>query len=313
MQGKDKPLSMIRCGVADKVYGVAMDHIRSIEQTEQVTWETNGSGFDGVLQTAHETIPVLNLGNRLGKMLTGAAEDQRLIVLEGKRPFALLVDEVSPTLHISPTQIMEMPTAVLANSNDFFEGLVRLEEQFIPLLAPVQLHPQATPRPQTAPTRPTLNGSLASETPDYQPQLVVFTVPNMPTTFSFALSLSQVPEISDLPPITPIPQAPNLVLGLTNWHAQPVPVLDLGRYWQQPITDFEDLRLLIVRTAVKDLHLGLPVNPNVRLLRLPLPYSPAQDKPDFDPALIRGRIEFEGEQLIIPDMVKLLHVIKKEG
>lgn len=312
MQGNNKPLSMIRCEVADQAYGLAMDHIRSIEQTEQVTWEANGDGFGGSLQTAHESIPVLDLGERLGLTLTATAEEQRLVVLEGKRPFALLVDAVSPTLQISPTEIFGMPTAVLANQNDFFDGVVRFDDHFVPLLAPAQLHPKAAPRQQTLPTRPTLAHRRNGTTPDYQPQLVVFTVPNMPASFSLALSLSQVPEISNLPPLTPIPQAPDLVLGLINWHTLPVPVLDLGRYWQpeRPLTDFEELRLLIVRTAVKDLHIGLLVNANVRLLRLPLPHRPLHNSLGLDPALIRGSIEFEGEQLIIPDMVKLLHVIK---
>lgn len=315
MQGNNA-FSMIRCRVADKVYGLAMDYIRSIEQTERVSWETADSGFLGTLHTTHETIPVLDVGARLGQPLVATAEDQRLIVLEGKRPFALLVDEVSPTLVIDAERLLPMPAAIIDDQNDFFEGLIRFDNDFVPLLAPAQLHPTATPRRYTLPNRPNMRQRPRASSQVYQPQLVVFTVPNMPNGFSLALSLSQVPEISDVPLITPIPQASNVVMGLANWHRQPVTVLDLGCYWQpdQPVTDFEELRLMIVRTAVKDLHLGLLINANVRLLRLPLPHRPLPPtRPNLDPALIRGRIEFEGEQLVIPDMVKLLHVIRRKA
>lgn len=309
---KNGTFSMIRCGVGKDVFGINMDAIRSIEQTDWMQGEGGADGLCGYLQTAREQIPVYSLGERLGQRLTGVPDEQRVVVVEGKRPFALLVDRVTPVTVVRPEQVRPLPVAVIDQFNDYFDGLVAVGDRFIPLLAVDQLRPGGEKRPLTAvfPTPAPLNGRHTPPA-DYQPQILIFTVPNMPDNGpTFALSLSQVPEIRDPVVPMPMPDAPAHFAGLVTWRNMAVPVLNLAHYWQphRPlhIEPESTLRLLIAHTAVKDVNVALFVEPDVRLQRLPLPNEPMPHNVPLDPALIRGSLKLGDEKLIIPDLLAIL-------
>ena len=308
--------SMIRCGVGKHVFGIDMDCIRSIEQTDWVQGEGGADGLCGYLQTAREQIPVYSLGERLGQRLTGVPDEQRVVVVESKRPFALLVDRITPVTVVRPEQMRSLPTAVIDRHNDYFNGLVQLNNQFVPLLAVEQLRPDGEKRPLTAVWPNPAQPHRTSRKPANHLQIVVFNIPHMPGNLAFALSLSQVPEIRDPEPPMPVPDAPPHILGLVTWQGLPVPVLNLAHYWHPhrslSIEPESTLRLLIAQTAVKDVNVALFVEPNVRLERLPLPHEPIQPNYPLDPTLIRGSLKRGEEQIIIPDLLSILKQARRE-
>jgi chemotaxis signal transduction protein len=58
-------------------------------------------------------------------------------------------------------------------------------------------------------------------------QLFQFMVPGFPS-LSLALTMQEVLEVGELPVITPIPFAPQFVLGLSEWRDEIVTVVDLA-------------------------------------------------------------------------------------
>jgi purine-binding chemotaxis protein CheW len=86
-------------------------------------------------------------------------------------------------------------------------------------------------------------------------QLVVFSIDRQ----RYALPLHAVERVLPMVAVSPLPQAPAVVLGVINLHGQVIPVLDLRRRFGLPLCDYGlTARLLVVRTRRRTL--ALPVD-----------------------------------------------------
>lgn len=86
-------------------------------------------------------------------------------------------------------------------------------------------------------------------------QLVVFDIEGQ----RYALPLNDVERVLPMVAVSPLPQAPAVVLGVINLHGQVIPVLDLRRRFGLPLCDYGlTARLLVVRTRRRTL--ALPVD-----------------------------------------------------
>jgi purine-binding chemotaxis protein CheW len=86
-------------------------------------------------------------------------------------------------------------------------------------------------------------------------QLVVFDIEGQ----RYALPLNDVERVLPMVAVSPLPQAPAVVLGVINLHGQVIPVLDLRRRFGLPLRDYGlTARLLVVRTSRR--ILALPVD-----------------------------------------------------
>lgn len=286
-------------------------------------------------------IPVFSLASRLGRHLLsllpaegGRGNSQRIIVLnppqpnpqmgmwEGMRPWALLVDRVSQVNKVQADQMMPLPPIPVSPHADYFECVIKVDERLILLLSPERLHPEALADvrakvdettnpaavPGTSPSEPNFTGSHRSHA-----QIVVFQVTEPHPTeraMSFGLSISQVREIAESPPIIPIPGAPASVSGLVDWRGLPVPIIDVAeRLGLAQAPADRRTRLVIARdrgTSGRGVLVGLTSRPAIRLLRLPVAHLPSKRPLHLDPALTRGVFELESETLVIPDIREIL-------
>ena len=72
----------------------------------------------------------------------------------------------------------------------------------------------------------------------------------------YALPLNDVERVLPMVAVSPLPQAPAVVLGVINLHGQVIPVLDLRRRFGLPLRDYGlTARLLVVRTGRRILAL----------------------------------------------------------
>ncbi len=85
----------------------------------------------------------------------------------------------------------------------------------------------------------------------------------------YALELSRIVEIMELPPVTTVPETPAYITGIANWKGQVLPILDLRvRFHRAPagaevrrcvvVVRFEQTALGLVVDAVEDLLHILP-------------------------------------------------------
>ncbi|MBI4381906.1 MAG: purine-binding chemotaxis protein CheW [candidate division NC10 bacterium] len=98
----------------------------------------------------------------------------------------------------------------------------------------------------TSPLAPTLRSPVL--------QLVVFDIEGQ----RYALLLNDVERVLPMVAVSPLPQAPAVVLGVINLHGQVIPVLDLRRRFGLPLCDYGlTARLLVVRTSRRILALAV--------------------------------------------------------
>jgi chemotaxis signal transduction protein len=138
---------------------------------------------------------------------------------------------------------------------------------------------------------------------------------------TFALSLSQVPEVLELPPMIPVPFAPAFVSGLIRWRDRVVPVIDLARRLGLP-NDGEEMpektRLLIVRSgrgtdpiigrggSRLELWGGFVVRSDVRITPVPPAHRTSKSSVPLAPEMTSGVFEGPEGRLVIPDLRTIL-------
>jgi len=296
----------------------------------------------GWLPANEGDIPVFSLASRLGRPFLsslpaegGRGNSQRIVVLnppqlspqmgmwEGICPWALLVDRVSQVSQVQPDQMMPLPPIPVSPYADYFECVIKVNERLILLLSPERLHPEAFADVRAKKVDETANPAAVPGTSPSEPnsigphhshgQIVVFQVTEPHPTervTSFGLSISQVREIAESPPIIPIPGAPASVSGLVDWRGLPVPIIDIAeRLGLAQAPADRRTRLVIARdreTSGKGALVGLISQPAIRLLRLPVAHLPSKRALHLDPALTRGVFELESETLVIPDIQGIL-------
>ncbi|MDE2058112.1 MAG: purine-binding chemotaxis protein CheW [candidate division NC10 bacterium] len=83
-------------------------------------------------------------------------------------------------------------------------------------------------------------------------RLVVFDIEGQ----RYAVPLNNVERVLPMVEVSPLPQAPAVVLGVMNLHGQVIPVIDLRRRLGLPLRDYGlTARLLMVRTSRRILAL----------------------------------------------------------
>ena len=126
-------------------------------------------------------------------------------------------------------------------------------------------------------------------------QLVVFTLDDR----RYGLALSAVERAVRMVDVTPLPQAPQIVLGVVNVQGRVVPVVNLRRRFRLPERDFALAdQLLIARTARRPVALAADAVTGV------LEYSAqeAAGAPDIVPG-----IEYVEGVVKLPDGLVLIH------
>ncbi len=351
-----RPFRIINCSIGDETYSLEMSWIKSILRFERM----RRNEFDQVVNPAppsvknvfgwvtisDENIPVFRLAMLLKRparvLNTSSKKDMRIIVLQDKpdqegnltKPWALLVDRVSPVIQLSTDQLTPLPSLLAQLKIDSFQNVVRQDEQLNLLLQPKQFNP-ISPQPHHQKQSPatksgktgdsTSNGltvppskkqKISLEGDQSYGRIMVFSAPSLQPgerKISFGLSISQITEIlRPLPPI-PVPMAPPYLLGLVQWRNQPVPVINLEAMLgmssgKEKPRDEKKTRLLIAQGADHKTFIALYINVDVRALKLPISYTSPQGSLKIKHQLTNAIVELTDETLVIPDIQKILAI-----
>ena len=327
-------LRFIRCTVQEESYGLDMAWVRSIQRADQLKRNVGEEGCVGWLPSREENIPVYDLASRLGRVSGPLNMQGRIVILNpltthskspSSHPWALLVDRVSQVAQIPLSGLTPLPMIAAHSLSRYFRGVIQMGEEIVPFLAPEQLHPDAPPyvEPVVRQPIPAVNhlkggtSSPASSTKrlHHEKQILLFTTTESAPderALAFALSITQVPEILNMMPITHVPGAPSFVLGLANWRNRPIPVIDLNARLGLPPSSLPlnaHMRLLIVRSPNEsgtDVFAGLVIQPKVRAVRLPMASQPCRSTLPIESRLLSGIVNLEKETVAIPDLAHVL-------
>lgn len=125
----------------------------------------------------------------------------------------------------------------------------------------------------------------------------------------YATLLTNVMEIGRPSVLTPVPNVPEWVLGVTNLRGDIVSIVDLRRLLDVGDTGLPpDPQLLLAHTQLQDLTAGLVVDRvnGVRFLPADQIKPPAAPMEGRVASYLRGVLEYEGHLLVILDLDRLL-------
>jgi purine-binding chemotaxis protein CheW len=312
-------LRLIRCTVGQDIYGLEMDFVRTIVHADSIHWADGEDGAVGEIEEADSTIPVFSLGKMLGRPAINTSHQPAVIVLKADPPRALLVDRVSQVTQVSAQRCGPLASALVGRQASFFQGIVHHEGELLLLLSPGRLSDSSggeAPWPSSRSNHlPSIADISAVQSPNLgHGQLLLFN-PLAPTVLgrpiTCGLSVAQVLEILDPPPLTSVPSAPHFVNGVVNWGDHSVPVLDLATCLGLPRAYTQErTRLLVAYVPDSNDLLAFRVSPAIRIIRLPVPHQLSTRNLELNEEIILGAFELRNETMIMLDLAAILDFVK---
>ena len=119
----------------------------------------------------------------------------------------------------------------------------------------------------------------------------------------YALSVECVLEVTDLRPVTPLPGAPNAVLGVFNLRGNVVPVVDVRALLGSPQAGARAQRIVVTERAGR--RAGLAVDAVVGVGPLPGPPEPT------DSEYLNGAVLLQGALVGFLDLESLLAAVER--
>ncbi|WP_227767299.1 chemotaxis protein CheW [Zhaonella formicivorans] len=136
-------------------------------------------------------------------------------------------------------------------------------------------------------------------------QLVVFNLGGE----TYGIDISVVHEIIRLQTITKVPRTPHFVEGVINLRGRIVPVIDLHKRFNLPVSEeTQHSRIIVVEVA--GVTVGMIVDSVSEVLRLPVANiepPPTVISAGIDSAYLRGVGKWQEQLIILLDLDKVLH------
>jgi len=143
--------------------------------------------------------------------------------------------------------------------------------------------------------------------PAGQDQIVLFTLDEP----RYALYLSAVERVVRAVEITPLPNAPGIVLGAINWQGKILPVIDIRKRFNLPEREMDlDDRFIIARAAGRLVALAAESVAGIRKLTEQESASAAQAVPFAEH--LRGVAKVDGDLVLIYDLDRFLSLDEEQ-
>lgn len=308
-RGQTTSLQFLRCRVHDHVYYIDMSSVRGLRQVDQLVPQAGEDGLVGWILLQEQQTPVYRFSTILQRETTVHAHLSKILLFKEQiAPWALLVDHVEGVLDVTSEDVYLLPHVARNPAADFFLGIVKHQNRMYLIVSPEGLRPQYAASVHSSLASAVsleamydLANIRASRFGGVGKLFLFATSPERAITFG--VSLSQVVQVADPLPITPLPCAADYILGLVEWRGLPLPVLDLSkRMGNAPSMHGEHTRLLILRAVGGHSCIGVPIQPQVEIRTLPLD-APVSHRPvPLRRTLIRGQFALADTTLVIPDI-----------
>lgn len=122
--------------LGNEEYGLPISEVQEINRVGEITRVPNSPiHVLGVINLRGRIVPVIELRKRLHLGEAELSKNSRVIVVEyGPKVLGLLVDRVAQVLNISSSQIDDAPEEVVQVSENFIEGVGKIDDRMIILL-----------------------------------------------------------------------------------------------------------------------------------------------------------------------------------
>ena len=278
--------------------------IVGIEQGEGVQRNPGAGRPYGWLLGSSDGATVFDLAEILGLEETSHTAAGSVLVLSRSNGelWGLLVDHTEDFFQMPGDHIIPLT----AEAGGPFSAIVPNPNQPTLLLASERLHPDnpTSHRKRTRQTRRLTQAPQHPEIDKQNRQMLWISVDSAKGHYA-GLSTKQVVEISDLPPIAPLPSSKSPSAGFAVYDGKALPIADLGRLFDRQTPPHQKGRLLIARGTQSPHPIGLPIFDEVRLVKLPVASRREVPKADKAP-WIRGSFQVDQGTVIVPDLDAIL-------
>lgn len=140
-----------------------------------------------------------------------------------------------------------------------------------------------------------------------QDNIVLFTLDES----RYALYLADVARVVRAVEITPLPKAPEIVLGVINWQGKIIPVVDIRKRFRLPARETgPDDRFIIARTARRQVALAADSVAGIRELTGQERISAAQEIPFAE--YVKCVAKIDGGLVLIYDLERFLSLEEEQ-
>lgn len=120
----------------DQSYAVQVQHVVSIERQLKITPLPKTADFiKGIIQLRGETIPIIDLSERLSIKNASTDDDKQILILNvDSVVVGFIVDTATDVLDLRQEEINPVPTLFNGIDKNFLQGIAYKEDDFILLL-----------------------------------------------------------------------------------------------------------------------------------------------------------------------------------
>jgi purine-binding chemotaxis protein CheW len=253
-------------------FGLDIDRVQEITPRTDITPVPGAPSFVlGVINLRGIIIPVLDARLRFHLAPAEPSSKTRIMVLSlAGQPTGLQVDAVAEVIRLEDFNMRDTPPLVAGVRSEYLAGMVMAGSRLITLIDLDRLldsaefaHRDSLKDAQASSMGLGFVSSERTEEIIEEKPFVTFALGSE----SLGVTLDQVEEVIELPPVTRVPDAPDYVLGVICLREQVLPLLDLARLLSVSGTE-DRVRDMVVLLSFGGSKLGIAVDGIQEIVRV---------------------------------------------
>ncbi|MBF0208763.1 MAG: chemotaxis protein CheW [Oligoflexia bacterium] len=228
--------------LAAEELALPINSVQEIIKLPEITHVPNTPSYiEGIGNLRGSILPIVNLRKKLGLVAKDSDDKTRVVVLNvGGISTGFIVDSVSEVMHVEKNTLEKPPTTVSGVEGQYLRSIAKIDngKRLVLILSEDQVLPELAKIIKAAAAAAT-NGDQSKEKSAMESnmihrqeeteQVVTFKVANE----GYALDIMRVKEIIRVTEITPVPKAPNYIVGVMSLRNQLLPIMDLRVLFDQ--------------------------------------------------------------------------------
>ncbi|MBF0315459.1 MAG: chemotaxis protein CheW [Oligoflexia bacterium] len=225
--------------LAEEELALPINSVQEIIKVPDITHVPNTPSYvDGIGNLRGKILPIVNLRKRLGLAEKEKDDATRIVVLNVNGiTTGFIVDSVSEVMHIEKSSLEKPPESVDGIEGQYLRSIAKIDEgkRLVLLLAEEHVLPELAEliKAQKGDGSQTKENMEMENTTNHKQeaseQVVTFKVANE----GFAIDIMRVKEIIRVTEITPVPKAPQYIVGVMSLRNQLLPIMDLRVLFNQ--------------------------------------------------------------------------------